>query len=159
MNYEIRPATRDDLSAIEALLPRLASFKVPTHRAPEQLWQGDLVMIRDWAKGEKADVEIIVANADDRVVGIAVISLGKELLSGEPSAHLEVLALDKSAEGFGIGSALMQEAESVASSKGAQSMSLHVFAANKRARALYEKQGFDGELLRYYKSIVHEPEP
>jgi ribosomal protein S18 acetylase RimI-like enzyme len=28
---------------------------------------------------------------------------------------------------------------------------LHVFATNERARRLYERAGFDGELLRYIK--------
>lgn len=153
MDFLIRTASGEDLPEIEAILPRLASFEVPEKREPEQLWHGDRDMFRAWANGERPDVFVSVAQMDNQVVGIAAISTRKELLSGEPSAHLEVLALLEKAEGSGIGTALLKEAESMATARGAKSMSLHVFAANKRARALYERHGFDGEVLRYFKSI------
>jgi DNA-binding transcriptional ArsR family regulator len=35
--------------------------------------------------------------------------------------------------------------------RGALSMSLHVFARNTRARAVYERAGYSGELMRYIK--------
>ena len=158
MKYTISEANTHDLDKIEALLPRLADFDVPTHRVREHLWHGDRDMVRDWAAGKRDDVNAIVATSQDerKIIGVAVISFRKELLSGDPSAHLEVLALDKSAEGHGIATALMQEAEKLASSNGALSMSLHVFANNTRARALYERKGFDGELMRYYKPLTLE---
>ncbi len=158
MRYTISEAYTHDLDDMEALLPRLADFEVPPHRVKEHLWHGDREMVRDWAAGKRDDVNVVVATSldEDKIVGVAVISYRKELMSGEPSAHLEVLALDKSAEGHGIASALMQETEKLASSKGALSMSLHVFANNKRARALYERQGYDGELLRYHKPLTRE---
>jgi len=155
VKYLIKPANVDDLEGIELLLPRLAEFDIPEHRNPDHLWQGDREIIRQWAAGNRDDMEIVVAVTDEerKILGVAVITMRKELMSGEPSAHLEVLALAKSAEGFGIGSALMQESETVAASRGARSLSLHVFANNTKARALYERQGFDGELMRYYKPL------
>ena len=158
MKYTISEAKTQDLDAIEVLLPRLADFDVPTHRVKEHLWHGDRDMVRDWAAGKRDDVNVIVATSQDerKVIGVAVISFRKELLSGGPSAHLEVLALDQPAEGHGIATALMQETERLATANGALSMSLHVFANNTRARSLYERQGFDGELLRYHKPLTHE---
>ena len=156
MKYAVSEANSDDLDGMEALLPRLADFDVPPHRVPEHLWHGDREMVRDWAAGKRDDVNIVVATSleDRKIVGVAVVSYRKEIMSGEPSAHLEVLALDKTAEGHGIAAALMQATEKLASNKGALSMSLHVFANNTRARALYERQGFDGELMRYYKPLA-----
>ena len=158
MKYTIREAKTQDLNEIEALLPRLADFDVPPNRVREHLWHGDRKVVRDWAAGKRDDVSAFVATSQDenKIIGLAVISFRKELLSGDPSAHLEVLALDKSAEGHGIATALMQEAERLASSNGALSMSLHVFTNNTRARALYARQGFDGELMRYYKPLTVE---
>ena len=153
MDYLIRPATAADENAIAALMPRLADFTIPENRNPDHLWQGDLALVREWANGVRDDVEICVAESANTVVGVAVITERKELLSGEPSAHLEILALDKSAEGFGIASALMDEADGLAKARGAQSMTLHVFATNTKARALYERKGYDGELIRYIKSL------
>ena len=153
MNYSIRAGTRDDLSEIEMLLPRLADFDVPAYRVPEHLWQGDRGMVREWALGNRDDIEVVVAVAMDGIVGVAVLSVGSELLSGEPSVHLEVLAVGARAEGVGVGSALMKETETIALNKGARSISLHVFSNNKRARSLYERFGFNDDLRRYYKPL------
>jgi len=153
MNYEIDPATSDDTEAILALLPRLAEFNVPADRNPEDLWRGDAEMVSDWAAGNRPDVEALVARTNKELIGVAIISFRKELLSSEPSAHLEVLALQKSAEGHGIAQALVQGAERLAVDNGAKSMSLHVFANNLKARALYERLDFEGELIRYFKLL------
>jgi len=67
--------------------------------------------------------------------------------------HLEVLALAKSAEGFGIATALMDEVERLARNRGAKSVTLHVFANNTKARDLYERKGFEGELIRCIKHL------
>lgn len=153
MKYSIRCGNPLDLPGIEKLLPRLADFDVPSYRVPEHLWQGDRDIILEWAHGNRDDIEVTVATAEESVVGVAVLTLRKELLSGEPSAHLEVLSVSASAEGSGLGSALMKEVENIALNKGARSISLHVFSNNKRARALYERQGFNGELMRYFKPL------
>lgn len=153
MNYIIRTGTPTDLPAIEALLPRLADFNVPEHRTPEHLWQGDRSMMRSWAKGERTDIDVAVAVSEDRIVGVAIVSTSKDILSNQPSAHLETLAVDNGAEGFGIGAALLKETDSIALRKGAVCISLHVFSANDRARRLYERHGYHGELMRYFKPI------
>lgn len=153
MTYSIRPGTFRDMPGIEKLLPRLADFEVPAYRVPEHLWQGDRGILLEWANGNRDDMKVAVATAGDKIVGVAALTMKKEMLSGEPSAHLEVLSVAGSAEGAGIGSALMNEIETIASNNGAQSISLHVFSNNKRARALYERQGFNDELLRYFKPI------
>jgi len=153
MKYSIRKGTPADASEIEALLPRLADFEVPGHRVPEDLWLGDKAMMQQWSKGNRPDVDVAVAIVDNGVVGIAIISEKAEMLSGQPSVHLETIAIAANMEGNGIGAALMQETEKMAIERGATCISLHVFSANTRARALYERHGFTGELMRYYKSI------
>ena len=55
------------------------------------------------------------------------------------------------AEGRGVGRALLDAAEARALEEGAEFMTLHVLSANTRARALYERCGYAGELLRYIK--------
>ncbi len=152
MSYSIRPATPADLDAMLALFPRLAAFDLPPRRAPEHLWHGDAELLRAWAAGGAPALLVRVAvDADDLVLGVALVSLRGELLSHAPSAHLEVLAIHAAAEGRGIGRALLDSAEDAARAHGAQSMTLHVFANNTRARAVYERMGYDGELLRYIK--------
>ena len=147
-------ATLDDVDGIVSIMPRLADFKVPENRNPDHLWQGDLQLLNEWAAGNRNDVDVCVASTVDKVVGVAMCSARKELLSSEPSVHLEVLALAKSAEGFGIATALTDEVERLARNRGAKSVTLHVFANNTKARALYERKGFESELIRCIKHLV-----
>lgn len=152
MDYSLRPATHDDVDAINQILPRLANFPIPDGRDSADLWRGDQAVLDAWQKGEN-DCMVTVATDASGVVGVTIVTLKEEMLSHDPSAHLEVLALSATGEGRGIGTALLTEAQRLASENGAKSMSLHVFANNSRARKLYEREGFSGEILRYYKPL------
>ncbi len=152
MNYTIRDATPDEIEKIIPLLPRLADFEVPNGRDPRFLWEGDADLLRQWAQGTAPNCLVKVAVSDnDDALGTAITTMREELLNHEPSAHLEVLVVDPQADGQGIGKALLRETELAVRKRGAQSLSLHVFANNKRARHVYEKMGFNGELIRYIK--------
>lgn len=154
MNYQIREASPSDVEAMRPLLPRLASFDLPSRRSPEDLWQGDEQMLLRWRDGGEPDLIAHVAvDGDGTVVGLAVTRLRDELLSHAPSAHLEALAVAEGVEGGGLGKALMTAAEASAQARGAETMTLHVFGVNTRARGLYEKLGYDGELIRYIKDL------
>lgn len=133
------------------LFPRLASFSVPEGRNPRDLWEGDAVLIRQWAAGDLDDSVVLVALEQERVLGVGFARYRKEALSQEPGAHLEVLAVAEGAEGRGIGGALLSAIESQVKAGGAQSMTLNVFMTNTKARGLYGKHGYDEELLRCIK--------
>lgn len=150
----IRAARPDDLDAIIALLPRLASFDVPGHRSAEDTWRGDRAIVEAWARHERPRTRVSVACDDDgAVLGATVLTLQPEPLSREPGAHLEVLVVAAGAEGQGLGAALLAAAEQLARDEGARSVTLNVFAANTRARSVYERCGYSGEIIRYYKPL------
>ncbi len=154
MSYRIREASADDVEAMRSLLPRLAEFDLPERRSPEDLWRGDEQVLLRWLDGKEPDLVAHVAvDGGDSIVGVAVVRLGKELLSHAPSAHLEVLAVAKETEGRGIGKALVTAAEKTARALGAEAMTLHVFGVNTRARRMYETLGYEGELIRYIKEL------
>jgi len=155
MSFEIRSAVSEDGEAILALMPRLAAFNVPKSRNPVDLWRSDAAMLQRWLDGEAAECFVHVAVDDaDSMLGFTLVSLRPELLSHEPSAHLEAIAVGEGAEGMGVGQALLAAAESEAKAQGAQTITLHVFASNTRARGFYEQSGYDGELLRYIKELA-----
>ena len=151
--YTLREAGPADGDAILALMPRLADFDVPESRNPEHLWWHDAEMFRDWLAGRQRCLVHVAVDDAGELLGFTMVSLRPELLSDEPSAHLEAIALEKGAEGRGIAQALLGCAEDAARTNGARSMSLHVFAVNARARRLYEQAGYDGELMRYIKHL------
>jgi ribosomal protein S18 acetylase RimI-like enzyme len=151
--FTIRDATHADGEAILALMPRLADYDTPPSRDPKHLWMHDAELLEQWRKGDAECLVHVAVDADDAVLGFSLVRMRPELLSLEPSAHLEAIAIDKRAEGMGIGTALLAEAEASAKAHGAETMTLHVFAVNSRARALYEKVGYEGELMRYIKPL------
>ena len=151
--FTLREARPGDGDAILALMPRLADFDVPESRNPEHLWWHDAEMFRDWLAGRQRCLVHVAVDEAGELLGFTMVSLRPELLSDEPSAHLEAIALEKGAEGRGIAQALLGCAEDAAKAHGARSMSLHVFAVNRRARRLYEQAGYDGELMRYIKHL------
>lgn len=154
MSYTIREATAEDVEAMLALFPRLAGFELPRERNPEDLWRGDAALLRRWGRGEAPDcLAHLATDAGGDIVGVAMTRLREELLSHHPSAHLEVVVVDARAEGQGVGKALITAAETAARERGAQSVTLHVFASNTRARRVYERLGYAGELIRYIKYL------
>ncbi len=151
--FTIRDAEASHGDAVLALMPRLADYDVPPSRNPEHLWKDDAKVFSRWLDGKEECLVHVAVDEEDRVLGFSMVRLRPELLSHEPSAHLEAIALDKRAEGMGIAKALLTHAEKSANAHGAETMTLHVFACNARARGLYERAGYEGELMRYIKPL------
>ena len=66
---------------------------------------------------------------------------------------MEVLAVSEQAEGNGVASRLLEMAEAETRKQQAFSLSLNVFSNNERARSLYQKFGFDEEMIRCIKQF------
>jgi GNAT superfamily N-acetyltransferase len=64
-----------------------------------------------------------------------------------------VIATAESAEGTGVGTALLKYAEEWSRARGMTFLTLNVFDANARARRFYERAGFAPETLKYAKEI------
>ena len=156
--HEIRPGRMTDVDAIAAMLPELAAFNVPKGRNARDLWEGDLETLHRWRDGLEPQVMVHVAQAMSgssagEVEGFTIVRLREELMSHEPSAHLEAIVVAENARGTGLGKRLLVNAEERARSAGAKTMTLHVFGNNERARAVYRKSGYDEELIRDIKYL------
>lgn len=148
----VRAAKFTDLEGIMALLPRLADFVVPAHRKAADLWQGDAKLLQAWGLGQRDDLVVRVAVGESgQVCGVAAASDREDLLTHAPAAHLEVLAIADGMERRGIGCRLLSDIETEMRARGATGMSLHVFSNNVKGRGLYDKVGFDEEIVRCYK--------
>ncbi len=153
-DFTIAPAKQGDYDAMQSLMPRLAEFDLPAHRKPRDLWRHDAELLERWQKGQADQCLIYLAkHANGDLLGMAITTLKPEMLSGEPSAHLEALAVASKAQGKGIAGALINASERAAAEAGALSITLNVFGLNKRARAVYARAGFDEELIRCSKQL------
>lgn len=135
----VRPRTPADDERIVAL-SRPSFGKYST--APEQ---------SVWGMLHHRGAVTVVAEAEGRLVGFAIVSF--EALqrpfgpwSRPVLAHLDAIAVHERAQGMGVGSALLAEAERVARAREAVSMNLRTAATNTRAQALFRRAGFQKSL-------------
>lgn len=156
----IRPATPADRAFVLNLASRLVDgFEVPAHRSKAELIEGDRRALEAWfgqlhdggadARSAKADEAMLIAEVDGKPAGAAFLVTLVDYFTERPHAHLSVLAVEKSAEGKGVGSALLDACEHWARSRGSDRLTLSALVTNARARALYERRGFSGEYVRY----------
>jgi ribosomal protein S18 acetylase RimI-like enzyme len=149
----IRRAAEPDEPALLRLADRLADFDLPGWRNPARVIDADaramLVSLRD----NRADDDVFVAVRAGEAVGCLHILAATDFF-GLRHAHVSVIATSASAEGSGVGSALMAHAEGWARSRGLPLLTLNVFAGNSRARRFYERAGMNVEFVKYAKPIA-----
>ncbi len=151
----IRPAQATDADAVLALLPLLASFPIAADRNAEDLWRHDAALFKRWLNNDapEAMVHVAIGDTSGELAGLAITSMRAELLSGEPSAHLEALVINPNYRRRGLAKKLISLGEQEAKARGAQSITLHVFGSNEKARALYASHGYTEELIRARKPL------
>ena len=159
----IRPATPADRAFVVNLASRLVDgFDAPSHRTRSELIEGDRRALEAWfdslrqgsgASGPE-DEAMLIAELDGRPAGCAFLVTLVDYFNERPHAHLSVLAVEKSAEGRGVGSALLDACEQWARKRGSDRLTLSALVTNARARALYERRGFNGEYIRYVLPLI-----
>lgn len=63
------------------------------------------------------------------------------------------IIFDTSGQGKGIGSLLIREAEEWAHVQGYRSLTLSVFSQNQQARKVYQRLGFEEDIIKYVKVL------
>jgi ribosomal-protein-alanine N-acetyltransferase len=137
-DIEIRAAREDDIDAVAAIEREV--FADPWSRRSF----ADLILSHH--------VVFLTAARGDRVVGYALV-----LVAGLDS-ELANLAVDRDAQGLGVGRRLLGEACRAARARSALDMWLEVRASNAAALALYEGARFArvGRRARYYTKPVED---
>ena len=155
----IRPATAGDYEAVARLhhhldamhadaLPRL--FRLP----PEGAYTPDRY------RGELADPDVgfFVAERGGQVVGMAHVSLGDTkpypVIVPRRVATVNDLVVDERQRRSGIGRALVEQAASWATARGADELELSVYVFNAGAMAFYSAMGFTVLSSRMIRSGV-----
>lgn len=125
-------------------------FDAPSHRTKAELIEGDRRALVAWFDDpSKADEAMLIAELNGAPAGCAYLVTLVDYFNQRPHAHLSVLAVEKHAEGNGVGSALLDACEQWARTRGSDRLTLSALVTNSRARALYERRGFGGEYVRY----------
>jgi GNAT superfamily N-acetyltransferase len=149
-----RPAAPADGPALLRLTARLAAFPVPEHRQASEIELADHAILRRALEQPADDTLLLVAeDAGEGIVGYIFLTTRIDYFTNLPHAHIEILTVAAGQEGKGVGRRLMEAGEAWARGRGYSQMTLNVFAANERARAVYARLGYEPELVRYRKAL------
>jgi GNAT superfamily N-acetyltransferase len=151
LTISIRSAVEHDRPFVIDLADRLVDgFDAPLHRTKPELIEGDRRALDAWFNGPSTSAEaMLIAELDGIPAGCAFLVTLIDYFNERPHAHLSVLAVNKSAEGKGVGSALLAACEQWARDRGSDRLTLSALVPNARARELYERRGYSGEYVRY----------
>lgn len=110
--------------------------------------------IDEGLRAPAADQTVLVAeSAAHEPLGFVHLHGATDFHTGERHGHVSDIVVAPSAEGRGVGAALMAAAEDWARSHGFRLLSLHVFDGNARARALYERLGYRLDIVKMIKML------
>jgi GNAT superfamily N-acetyltransferase len=141
---QIRPYLPSDRAFILSLAPRLV-FGRQAWR-DEQLW---LTATESWLTrsidqhNQKTQV-LIAQDEEGQQLGFATVWRSTHF-TGQPQANIGKLATSESAEGRGVGTALVEACAQWAREQGYTLLTLSTGAANTRALRLYHHLGFRDE--------------
>lgn len=131
----IRPARRDDAAILHELLCELAGFEGGTVTAS----------VDDLARdgfGPHPLFEALLAEDDDRAVGMAVFLTTYSSWAGRPALLIHDLFVREAARGAGAGRKLVDHVTEIARQRGCCRVDVQVLEWNQRARDFYASLGF-----------------
>jgi len=122
--------TRDDFAAFQARYTRSALDEAPPRSAT-----------------------LVAQDGAGTPLGYIHLESTEDSLSGNTAGYVSILAVTAAAEGRGVASRLMEEAEGWARAQGFRFLLLDVFGSNATARRFYERRGFVADSLRLRRPI------
>ena len=150
----IRQATTTDHTFLLELTDRLAEFPLPAWRTGAQIAAADQPILEAALAHPVPETLLQIAETEDgQPLGYIFATTQVDYFTGERHGHIEILSVARSAEGQGVGRALLDAADNWAATQQYGHITLNVFTTNERARGLYHHLGFEPELVKYRKSI------
>jgi ribosomal protein S18 acetylase RimI-like enzyme len=151
----IRPARHDDEAFLVGLMPRLADFPLPAWRSAEEIAKADRQLLRDALNGVLEHSAILVAELSPggERAGYVFATTKHDYFTRAAHAHVEILAVESAAQGRGVARALMDAIEQWAERRRYGWVTLNVFDRNARAKALYDRLGYQLETVLYRKAL------
>jgi len=150
----VREATAADWEFIVSLMPRLIEFGMPAWHDLERMTRFDVEFVERNLREQTPGTAVFIAEgADGRAVGFIHLITRADYYRDEEFGHVSDLVVAREGEGRGVGAALMEAGETWARARGYRLLTLHVYAANTRARKVYEKLGYAEEFIRCAKVL------
>lgn len=98
--------------------------------------------------------EAIIATLEGQSCAVVALHPDVDYFTGRPRAYVDILIVAAEAEGKGVGRALMDHVESWARVHSCREVVLDVFAENRGAIDVSERQGYRPDHIRMAKPLV-----
>jgi GNAT superfamily N-acetyltransferase len=135
-NFQIQPATAEDVAVIFQLIRELAEYE----RAPNDAVATE-EGLRDVLFGHQASAQVVIAREGGEPVGFAVYFFNFSTWLGRPGLYLEDLFVRPAHRGKGYGRALLVRLAQIAQERGCGRMEWAVLDWNEPAIQFYKKLG------------------
>src|SRR5258708_6176147 len=145
----IRPATREDVPLLRALIRELAAYEKKAHKAV--MTEDDL--LRD-GFGRQRKFRALIAEWKGEPAGYASFFYFYSTFQGRPALFLEDLFVRDKFRGNGIGKALLAAVAKLALEEGCYGLRWEVLDWNRPAIEFYEKLG--AEFLHERKAVAFD---
>lgn len=135
----LRPARREDVPAILALIRGLAEYEQLAHEV-----EADEPTLADTLFGERPCAEVVIAQADGAAAGFALFFHTYSTFLAKPGLYLEDLFVEPRLRGIGIGRRLMAHLARLAVERGCGRFEWTVLDWNAPAIGFYRSLGAVG---------------
>jgi len=150
----VRSFLPTDEEFIISLISRFSEFDLPEWRRINDIDNTNrLALLRAMEQPEPESAIFIAEDESAGQVGFVHLQTRIDYFNGEKQGYISDLAVDSSFEGRGVGRLLLETAENWSREQGYALLTLFVFAGNKHAQYVYEKNGFAQDIIRYAKVI------
>ncbi len=153
MTIQVRSYKPSDHEFILSLVPRFSEFDLSNWRTKAEIDNTNRRLLQEAMQQPELDAAIFVAQENGLLAGFVHLQTQTDYFTGERIGYISDVAVEQSFEGRGVGRMLLDSAEEWARGKGYRLLSLYVFAGNTRAKLIYEKFGFQPEVVKYVKPI------
>jgi GNAT superfamily N-acetyltransferase len=136
MAMSIRPAVRQDLPLIVALISELADYEKLLHEI-----RFDEARLSEYLFGARPYAEVVIGEVDDAAQGFALFFHNFSTFEGKPRIYLEDLFVRPSARGAGLGKTLLAHLAALAVERGCARLEWSVLDWNEPAIGFYRKLG------------------
>jgi len=158
---QIRPFETGDRNFILSLIPRFIEKAAPPGRHKLDLIAGiERPLLEFMAERPPIHALLIAQRSSENLarpeperLGFIFLQAKVDGFTLERHGHVADIAVTAAAEGSGLGRLLMAEAELWAKTKGYRFLTLNAFASNGAVRDWYERQGYEPEMVRYFKPL------
>jgi GNAT superfamily N-acetyltransferase len=151
--FSIRPGQPADQARILAIADRLAAFNPTTRSAVEIASRERRALAEAMAQPTPGSAVLVAEEGELGLVGILLLESRRDYFTDELHGHVAILAVALEAEGQGLGKELLKAAEDWGRARRFRRLTLSAFVDNRRATEFYARQGWQPELVTYYKNL------